>query len=930
MTKAADHLLAKILIRNGLVASADIEACLELIDLGEANATTLASMLRERDLVTDEDLLHAEHAVALVQAQRYVKIACDLGYLSVEDANDALAAYRASGYDGTVGDQLLQSARLNVDQDRLVVEKDPYTLRPSDTESTSDLTPDQDLALALEDAATERIPVDQQVDATEGANVTPQVDIFSDVETTPLGDLLGPSAPSDESSNLQLQFESGPFHLDTQGTMRDLPEDCVALAELIVRDRLATASQVMSVVQCVAEGETLTPFSFLDSLVGSGKLSHLHSQLLLAYRILEQDALDFELDNYYLIGPLGFGLTGPVIHARQLGAAGEAREVALELMPPGLAASPERFESFRSRCGAVSFPPQTSLAQALDSGRAGEAYFIARSLPPGESLAERIASGQLLSEPEALQVAMDLATALRTLSAYGIVHGGLRPENIVVGADGRAVLRYVGITPAPQPPDPDQPPPCGDLPTYLAPEALVGDPLDSRSDLYGLGCSLYEGITGRKPLVGDTSAAIIEQALCGHQPNLRDHPNLSERFVAIVAKLMAAAPDARYSGPQELLDDLAGAASGGTGSDLTVIGGHNPATREHTDPPPSDISSSDPLIGAKVTDRYRLLRKIGAGGMGVVYLADHLLLRKPVALKILHPRLLSNPESVRRFHREAKAASRFRHDNVVRIYDAGDYDCPTGKIYYMALEYVEGTNLHALIHKQGALPISRARRIMRQVLAAAHAAHSHAIVHRDMKTDNVMITQSGDGSEIAKIMDFGVAKIMHTDSTQFSAGHTQQSFKTSKGVITGTPQYMSPEQAAGDSNIDARADIYSLGIVLYEMVIGDLPFKSNTAMGYLGKHILEAPIAFKAARPDLTLPVGLQRVILKALEKDRTKRYQTAADMLADLEAAFPAGEETQALEVQAAGGPKRKIIIGLVVVTVVLTALVLWVMLGP
>src|SRR5439155_14323184 len=157
--------------------------------------------------------------------------------------------------------------------------------------------------------------------------------------------------------------------------------------------------------------------------------------------------------------------------------------------------------------------------------------------------------------------------------------------------------------------------------------------------------------------------------------------------------------------------------------------------------------------------------------------------------------------------------------------------------------------------------------------------------------DNIMVCKDSTGAEIAKIMDFGIAKIVEgQDVASATALHNQQSFKTRKGVVTGTPQYMSPEQAAGDPNIDGRSDLYSFGIILYEMCLGELPFKSQTAMGYLGKHIVEPPIPCKVARPDIDLPKDLERIIMKSLEKTREGRYQTAGEMLADLEkTVFPA-----------------------------------------
>jgi hypothetical protein len=201
------------------------------------------------------------------------------------------------------------------------------------------------------------------------------------------------------------------------------------------------------------------------------------------------------------------------------------------------------------------------------------------------------------------------------------------------------------------------------------------------------------------------------------------------------------------------------------------------------------------------------------------------------------------------------------------------------------MEYVEGKDLGKIIQTEKQIAVPRALKLFRQVLLAVDEAHKKGIVHRDLKSDNIMVCLGPDGKEITKIMDFGIAKIVEGEETPSATGLNQnQQFKTRKGVVTGTPQYMSPEQASGDPNIDGRSDIYSLGIILYEIVLGDLPFKSNTAMGYLGKHIVEPPIPVKEARPDIALPKDLERAIMKCLEKAREDRYQTAGEMLADME----------------------------------------------
>jgi tRNA A-37 threonylcarbamoyl transferase component Bud32 len=288
------------------------------------------------------------------------------------------------------------------------------------------------------------------------------------------------------------------------------------------------------------------------------------------------------------------------------------------------------------------------------------------------------------------------------------------------------------------------------------------------------------------------------------------------------------------------------------------------------------------LSGKTISSRYRIMDKLGEGGMGTVYKAEHCLMEKIVAFKVLHPHLIANKQSLERFRREVRAASKFQHKNVIQIYDAGEGE---GGIFYMAMEFVEGVSLSSVVEK-GPIPIERCLVILRQVLKAIGEAHKKAIVHRDLKSENVMITKDKRGEDLVKVMDFGIAKVLddaHAVSTD-ADGDGQKIYKTMEGVITGTPQYMSPEQAEG-KKVDHRSDLYSLGVILFEMLTGELPFKSETAMGFLGKHIVEEPPRPSVMHPELSIPPSIEKIVMRLLEKEPDKRYQTAGDIFEELEA---------------------------------------------
>jgi serine/threonine-protein kinase len=279
---------------------------------------------------------------------------------------------------------------------------------------------------------------------------------------------------------------------------------------------------------------------------------------------------------------------------------------------------------------------------------------------------------------------------------------------------------------------------------------------------------------------------------------------------------------------------------------------------------------SDPYIGTTVADRYRVLSKLGEGGMGVVYLAEHVFIEKKVAIKILSEDFARKPDLVARFMQEAKAASKIGHENIIDITDFGE--TASGSVFFV-MEFLEGADLAHHI-REGAMTLERARYIMNQVCRALGAAHTKGIIHRDLKPENVYLIERNGRPDFVKILDFGIAKMSSLDE-----GGARL---TKTGMIFGTPEYMSPEQAKGDRP-DHRVDIYAAGCILYEMMTGDVPFHAETFMGVLTKHMFEQP-ELPSVRAPGNVPPDVERVVLKALAKDRDQRFQTMKEMAVALE----------------------------------------------
>jgi serine/threonine protein kinase len=274
--------------------------------------------------------------------------------------------------------------------------------------------------------------------------------------------------------------------------------------------------------------------------------------------------------------------------------------------------------------------------------------------------------------------------------------------------------------------------------------------------------------------------------------------------------------------------------------------------------------SATDLVGSVIAERYHVLRKLGEGGMGQVYLAEHVKMKRQSAVKVMNPAMVHDADAIGRFNREAANASRIDHPNVAAIYDFGE--TPEGLVY-LAMQYIEGETLTGIVTAAGALPPLRAADIVRQAAEGLHAAHGLGIVHRDLKPDNIMISKDRDGLDCVKVVDFGIAKA--------ADGESQKVTRT--GTVVGTPDYMSPEQLAGEK-LDGRTDQYSLAIVAFNLLTGELPFPGATTQTSMIMRLTEKPKSLLEMNAGVSWPVAVQAVMDRALERDASLRFPSTRD----------------------------------------------------
>jgi serine/threonine protein kinase len=422
------------------------------------------------------------------------------------------------------------------------------------------------------------------------------------------------------------------------------------------------------------------------------------------------------------------------------------------------------------------------------------------------------------------------------------VHRDIKPCNVMVTRNGDVKVMDFGVARAMSGTDDTEVGQVIGTSQYLSPEQAQGERVDARSDLYSAGCLLYELLTGRPPFTGDSPVAIAYQHVRENPvPPSRVDPDVPAWADAIVLKAMAKAPADRYQSAAEMRADLQRAASG-------------------ISPFHSDIESSKLLGG-----RYELGGIIGRGGMAEVYLARDILLNRIVAVKTLRKDLATHRTLRDRFLHQAQSTAHLRHPSIITVYDANEEAIGSISLPYVVMEYVDGLSLHDLLQENRQILPEHALKIIDGVLQALDYIHYNDVVHRNIRSGNVMITHNAE----VKVMDFG------------SRAPGEDTMST--GVI-GTANYLSPEQARGDW-VDWRSDLYSTGCLLYELLTGRPPFTGDSPIAIAYQHVLQNPVPPSQFNPEI--PGLVDSIVLRAMAKDPAQRYQSAADMRTDIQQAL-------------------------------------------
>lgn len=592
---------------------------------------------------------------------------------------------------------------------------------------------------------------------------------------------------------------------------------------------------------------------------------------------VNQPYVNEKLDNCLVLERVGSGAMSVVYKARQ---DFTDRLVAIKMLRAQLCCDPANVKRFQREAKAIARLNHQNLLNVYGVGRTknGQPYIIMDFIE-GKSLAQIIAEQGAIPWQRVATIFIQACDAMQHAHAHRIIHRDLKPDNIMLidnpsGVDHVKVVDFgiVKITDESQALS-QRLTQTGEVwgsPVYMSPEQCMGRDLDHRSDIYSLGTVLYECLTGKEVFSAKLITEIVMKQL-NQKPEsfatVRGDLDIPAWLEQITMKALEKDPADRFASMEEMKRHIERGLLSNKDTADSVL---KPpmASDSHVTAVRMPLDSEDDFIGKTIGGKFFVQSLIGDGGMSVVYKAQQQGINRPVAIKLLRDELCDEEANVKRFMREARAVSQLTHPNLVAIYDVGT--AFTGQPY-MVMEYLQGQSLSELLEDTGKLPLERALPIFIQVCDVMQFAHSQGFIHRDLKPHNIMLITAGDRKDFVKLVDFGIVAF---DGQRQAASQKL----TAAGEICGSPIYMSPEQVL-DEPVDARSDIYSFGIVMYECLAGRPVFGGKKITDVLSKHVNAAPPPFCESAPELDIPPALEGVIFKTLEKKPNLRFNTMGEL---------------------------------------------------
>jgi serine/threonine protein kinase len=574
-------------------------------------------------------------------------------------------------------------------------------------------------------------------------------------------------------------------------------------------------------------------------------------------------------DRYLLERELGRGGMATVYLAQDLK---HGRPVAIKVLRSDLAgAADEAAQRFQQEIRVNARLDHPHILTLIDSGEAAGLRYYVMPYVAGESLRLRLHREGRLPPAEAVRIAIQVALALDHAHQQGVVHRDIKPENILL-REGEAMITDFGLALAARESGGRRLTEVGlalGTPVYMSPEQARGErDLDGRADIYALGAVLYEMLTGELVRTLNTTQVLPRDGPARDPKHARViRATVPAPLADAVIKSLARLPAERFATAAEFARALerANAPSGARPSAETVVDrpARAPAPGPEGPEPSSDV---EPVAPRRLEDRlqraigpdFAVEDMVGRGGFALVFAVRDRKLARRIAVKVLRPELTKDASAVRRFVREAESVAKLSHPHILPIFFVGQGE---GLVYF-GMPFVEGETLEERLQREGPLPEADVARIGAEVAEALAEAHSANLVHRDIKPANVMLSKAR-----VLVTDFGIAK----------AAAGGGGALTGTGAALGSPRYMSPEQASGAGDVDPRSDIYSLGIVLWQMLAGRVPFDAPDAQGILAKQVTEALPSLARIRPGVS-PV-LERTVRRCCAKGRENRFQTATEV---------------------------------------------------